>query len=249
VARALGDVLHHFDPRLGVAPGGPPEMLAATRSLAVAAVPLAPGDLLRAGAVWNLAVEMARLGAPGLVLAPAGDFVAGLDDGPGPLGTRLERLAGEDLGRAARERAAACAAATPGLALACLPEAGFERNFASHLEWALLLSAPDAPGLAEAERRALRVLAVRPDARVGITIHGARSLGEARDAFERLARAVEHQHPCGLASYGLLVDDLALYRAIVERRPVGLARPQSPAARALADVARLLLADAREEPR
>lgn len=249
MARALGDVLHHFDPSFAKARPGLSEARAGAPRAALAAVPLAPGDLLRAGAVWNLAVEIARLGAAGLVLAPAGDLVVGLDEGPGPLGTRVERFAGEEPGRAARARADACAAPGAVLALACLPEAGFERAFASDLAWALLLAAPDAASLGEAERMAERVVAVRPDARVGLTIHGARSVGEARDAFERLARVVERQSGCGLTSYGLLVDDLAIYRAIVERRPVGLARPQSPAARALADVARLLLADAREAPR
>jgi MinD-like ATPase involved in chromosome partitioning or flagellar assembly len=47
-------------------------------------------------------------------------------------------------------------------------------------------------------------------------------------------------------SYGLLVDDLHVYRAIVARRPIGLEHPQSPAARALRDVARLVLEDARK---
>jgi MinD-like ATPase involved in chromosome partitioning or flagellar assembly len=45
-------------------------------------------------------------------------------------------------------------------------------------------------------------------------------------------------------SYGLLVDALHVYRAIVAQRPIGLAHPQSPAARALRDVAQLLLTDA-----
>ena len=35
------------------------------------------------------------------------------------------------------------------------------------------------------------------------------------------------------------------HRAIVARRPIGLEHPQSPAARALRDVARLVLEDAR----
>jgi MinD-like ATPase involved in chromosome partitioning or flagellar assembly len=52
-----------------------------------------------------------------------------------------------------------------------------------------------------------------------------------------------------LLSYGLLVDDLHVYRAIVSGRPVGLEHPQSPAARALRDVARLLLEDTRSDAR
>ena len=43
----------------------------------------------------------------------------------------------------------------------------------------------------------------------------------------------------------LVVDDLHVYRAIVSRRPIGIEHPQSRAARALRDVARLVLDDAR----
>ena len=75
-----------------------------------------------------------------------------------------------------------------------------------------------------------------------MVIHGAGSVQEARRAFERLAGPLERLAAKPIASFGLLVDDLALYRSLVERRPVGLTRPQSPAGRALADVARLLLA-------
>jgi MinD-like ATPase involved in chromosome partitioning or flagellar assembly len=63
----------------------------------------------------------------------------------------------------------------------------------------------------------------------------------------RLARAARRNLRCDLCSYGLLVDDLHVYRAIVAQRPIGLAHPQSPAARALRDVAELLLGDAREK--
>jgi MinD-like ATPase involved in chromosome partitioning or flagellar assembly len=42
------------------------------------------------------------------------------------------------------------------------------------------------------------------------------------------------------------MDDLHVYRSIVARRPIGLEHPQSPAARALHDVAGLLLDDAME---
>jgi MinD-like ATPase involved in chromosome partitioning or flagellar assembly len=47
-------------------------------------------------------------------------------------------------------------------------------------------------------------------------------------------------------SYGLLVDDLHIYRASVAHRPIGLEHPQSRAARALRDVAQLLLDDAQD---
>jgi MinD-like ATPase involved in chromosome partitioning or flagellar assembly len=42
------------------------------------------------------------------------------------------------------------------------------------------------------------------------------------------------------------ISDLHIYRAIVAQRPIGLEHPQSRAARALRDVASLLLADAKD---
>jgi MinD-like ATPase involved in chromosome partitioning or flagellar assembly len=83
-------------------------------------------------------------------------------------------------------------------------------------------------------------------ARVGVTIHGARRMGEAEAAFGRLARSTANHLGRELTSYGLLVDDLHVYRAIVDKRPIGLVHPQSPAARCLRDVAEMLLRDARE---
>ena len=83
-------------------------------------------------------------------------------------------------------------------------------------------------------------------ARVGVTIHGARRIADAQSAFLHLAGVAARHLGRDLASYGLLVDDLHIYRAIVSRRPIGLEHPQSRAARALRDVARLLLEDARK---
>jgi hypothetical protein len=48
-----------------------------------------------------------------------------------------------------------------------------------------------------------------------------------------------------LTSYGLLFDDLYVYRAIAAGRPIGLAHPQAPATRALMDVAGLIYENTR----
>jgi hypothetical protein len=80
---------------------------------------------------------------------------------------------------------------------------------------------------------------------VGVTLHGVGTVAEARGAFERLAARSGPELRARLWSYGVLLDDLDVYRGLAEGRAVGLARPQSRAARALADVARLLLDDAR----
>ena len=89
-----------------------------------------------------------------------------------------------------------------------------------------------------------RLLWIHSAATLGATVHGVSSLEQASDAFCRLAAAVEMELGRELVSYGCLVDDLHVYRAIAERRPIALTRPQSRAARALRDVARLLHEDA-----
>ena len=71
---------------------------------------------------------------------------------------------------------------------------------------------------------------------------------DVRTSPEGLAARVEPALDRALASYGLLVDDLHLYRAIVAQRPIGLAHPAAPATRALADVASLLIADLFDGP-
>ena len=65
-------------------------------------------------------------------------------------------------------------------------------------------------------------------------------------SFGTLANAAWRQLQLSLTSYGLLVDDLHVYQAIVAQRPIGMVHPQSPAARSMGDVAQLLLEDARK---
>ena len=92
---------------------------------------------------------------------------------------------------------------------------------------------------------AKQVLVPDASARVGVAIHGASAIGDAKLAFEHLADVAQRHLGRGLESYGLLVDDLHVYRAIVSRRPIGIEHPQSRAARALRDVAQMILEDAR----
>jgi len=114
------------------------------------------------------------------------------------------------------------------------------------LRWTLLLTSSHVDDLRETYAIGRLVTSAMPRAAVGVTIHGARSVTEAENAFGRLAHAAAAHLRSELQSYGLLVDDLHVYRAIVAQRPIGLAHPQSPAARALRDVAGMLLDDARQ---
>jgi MinD-like ATPase involved in chromosome partitioning or flagellar assembly len=113
------------------------------------------------------------------------------------------------------------------------------------LRWVLLFASPDSGDLQEAYALAKRFARSNAEARIGITIHGAQQVGEAERVFRKLASTALRHLQHSVVSYGLLVDDLHIYRAIAAQRPIGLERPQSRAARALRDVARLLLADAR----
>lgn len=251
MARGLADVLHYFVPE--VPPLERVDRDPAARALPILGVPLGDGDVVRSALVWNLAIEVARLGSGATIVAPAGEDASSLwpDPGEGPLGTELVLTFAEDLGElasAARDVAATRvqAAGDRGFVLLRVPPGWLEKAPATQpfLRRVLLFAAPDRRDLVEAYALVKRCFAAGAES-VGVTIHGARSVTEAEQAFLRLARASERHLGRGLTSYGLLVDDLHVYRSIVSRRPIGLTHPHSPAARALQDVARLLSADLR----
>lgn len=230
-----------------------PPMRAST-VLPVVAVPIGDHDVLRAAFTWNLAVEIARLGGRAIVIAPGWDDPSPLwpDAGIGPLGAQLLPTTAADLGalyRVAIDTAIAQAgsARNGGVILVRVPPTWLRSSAegAALLRWTLLFSSTHRDDLLEAYGIGKLALNAHASADVGVAIHGARSLTEARNAFERLAEVARHHLDRHLLSYGLLVDDLDVYRAIVAQRPIGLVHPQSPAARALADVARLILDDAR----
>lgn len=259
--RDLGDVIHYFIPEAGASePGAAAPRRPAPNSGRVVGLPILEGDVLRAAFAWNLSVELARAGATAHLVAPReeGGSATWPAAGAGPLGAGLElsnATDGASLAQRAATADAAAAAAADGrparrdrCTLACIPESELESACASPSapqQW-LLLCSPSAASLRHARDLALQLGSAGGGAPIGATIHGVRSMIEAQEAFDALdaATAAALAHP--IKSYGLIADDLHLYRAIVASRPIGLAHPQSPAARALADVAKLLLGDLRE---
>jgi len=231
---------------VSVAPESPP--------LSILGLPIGDRDVVRAALAWNLSVETARLGDAALLLAPASTADSPLwpEAGPGPLGTELVLSAATglaDLEIHATELAKSHAAKTRGrgIVFVRVPPAWIasERASTQAIHWWLLLSSANRRELRHAVDVAERLHAADPDVQIGATIHGVSSISEASSAFEHLARLSREGFGGALRSYGLLVDDLHVYRAIAAQRPIGLAHPQAPATRALMDVARLLAEDTR----
>ena len=106
-----------------------------------------------------------------------------------------------------------------------------------------LLAPVSDPGRAEFLARTERILARRPDAHIGLTMRGVEGLAEARDGFLRFAEIFEARFDQRLLSYGLVVDEIAVHRSWVRRRPVGLEGAEGRAGRCLRDIAQLLADD------
>lgn len=222
--------------------------------LPILGLPIGARDVVRAAIAWNLAIETARLGGTSLMLAPASDLGSPLwpEPGVGPLGAELVITGARDLDalyEAASDLSIRRAekARHGGIVFVRIPPEWIQPETppATPIDWLLLLCSSDRRDLAEAYERAQAVLQTNPRADIGLTVHGVDAIDEARHAFEHLSRRSEAELGQTLTSYGLLVDDLDVYRAIAAQRPIGLAHPQAPATRALMDVARLLYEDAR----
>ncbi|MCG8589845.1 MAG: hypothetical protein MJE66_11190 [Proteobacteria bacterium] len=253
--RDLGDVLHYFLPEAVPAEEEPAPRSPARppAALPLLSLPIGDRDVVRAAFAWNLVVEVARLGGRAVLVAPGDDESLWPDGGETPLGAEIVRTpCGElsDLYHAALDVAVSRApeASEGGVVFVRIPPCWLRKavDGGRLLEWVLLFSSPDPRDLLETYGIAKLLMAANPSSRVGVTIHGVRRHGDAHAAFARIARTSQQflGHP--LVSYGLLVDDLHVYRAIVARRPVGLAHPQAPAAKALQDVARMVFEDAQE---
>jgi hypothetical protein len=261
----LADVLHYFLPEAQEKRrANPPTQARRAGSngahrlhpaaLPLVAVPIGDCDVVRAAFCWNLVFEIARLGGEAAIVTPAEDAASPLWPEPDSESIGAEVIASPasnigELYRAALDVAVSRAAESRdgGLILVRIPPSWLtlSADAGNLLRWTLLFTSSDSRELLETYGLAKLLMAASPSARVGVTIHGARRLDEAEQAFTRLTRSAERHIGRGVVSYGLLVDDLDVYRAIVAQRPIALTHPQSPAARALRDVAKILLDDAR----
>jgi hypothetical protein len=228
--------------------------IASAPRLPILGLPIGDQDVVRTALAWNLSVETSRLGGTSLLVAPETDRDSPIwpEPGVGPLGCELLFCPSKDLAslyETAGELAARRARKSQrgGIVFVRIPPAWLTHDRVPQdlMRWILVLTRPNRRDLSESLDLAATLTRIQPDIELGITIHGVQRIAEARSAFERLGQAAKDQLGLGLISYGLLVDDLNVYRAIAAQRPIGLAHPQAPATRALMDVARLLYQDAR----
>ena len=222
--------------------------------LPVLGLPIGDRDVVRAALAWNLAIETARLGGATSILAPEIDRGSPLwpEPGVGPLGCQLLFCPAKDLdglyaAAVALARSQGATARNGGAIFLRIPPEWLAADAPprDHVRWHLLLSGASAVDLEESVDVAHTLARSHPGSEIGLSVHGVQRVAEAKTAFERASRRLRDVAGQDLISYGLLVDDLHVYRAIAAQRPIGLAHPQSPAARALADVARLIYEDAR----
>ncbi len=240
----------------------PPRRETSRLPLSILGVPLGERDVVHAAYTWNLAVETTRLGGSSAIITPDLDLAAPLwpSIGQGPRELEIVHCAARSLAelrQAASELAEerGKAARRGGIVFARIPPAWLADADAKSeadpapaedwIRWLLVFTSARRRDVEATFERVSRWIRQRPGLEVGVTIHGVHQIAEARAAFDEIARTCDERHGVSLASYGLLVDDLDVYRSIAAGQPIGVAHPHAPAARALTDVARLLYEDAR----
>lgn len=247
--RDLGDVLHYFIPESGDPERPRPERLTrdeAPRAHALS-LPIGDHDVVRSALAWNLAVELTSQGMRSCVIAPGQDPESPLwpVSSEGPLSVEVDLVDAsslETLASRVRERLAAPRSVR--LAISRVPPrwllgARDSRDPESLrlLDWVLLFTTPDRNDLIESYGLIKLIRRIHPRARIAVALHGTADAGEAERALDRLEAACVRHLGAGIETRGVLRDDLHLYRAIVSERPVGLAHPQSPVAKALREFA------------
>jgi len=262
---AASDATRAFVRRPDLVPASPPRRRmpppprdASLLPLSILGVPLGERDVVHAAYTWNLAVETARLGGSSAILTPdharAAPLWPGSKSGPGDVEivhSPARNLA--ELRRSAAELAdeRGKTASRGGVVFAHIPPAWLDASETNPalapdgIRWLLLFTSARSREIESTFEGIRRWVRARPGLEVGVAIHGVRRIDDARQAFDELARRCDQQIGLALASYGLLVDDLDVYRAIAAGRSVMGTSPNCPAARALNDVARLIYEDAR----
>ncbi|MEN8160540.1 MAG: hypothetical protein ABFS41_10765 [Myxococcota bacterium] len=239
MARELADVLHYFldDEAAAAAP---------SRCLALLAE---PDELLGTALLWNLGHELTRRGLSVAWVSALSDEELLPSEATGVLPRLLTPVDDLDALAAAVREAGSKAGGRqpPQLVLTRVPPSWLAASprGTELLDWALLLTGPDADQRTEARVRLRCVAEAHPAARIGVTLHGVRSVAEAESAFTTLAHELRRHGPTPW-SYGLLFEEHLLYDALLRRRPLTHHRPESRAAEAPRDVARLLHEDLRD---
>jgi hypothetical protein len=240
VARELADVLHYFlDDESTVA--------GRARCLALIAE---PDELLGTALLWSLGHELTHRGLSVAWVSTLSDEELLPSEATGVLPRLLTPVDDLDALAAAVNEAGAKNGERqpPQLVLTRVPPSWLAASprGTELLDWSLLLTGPDADARAEARIRIRQVAETHPSARVGVTLHGVRSVREAEQAFGELTHELARHGPAP-TSYGLLLEEHLLYDALLGRRPLTHHRPESRAAEALQDVARLLHEDLRDD--
>ncbi len=260
--RDLSDVLHYFMPELerpddvATPPpepsAHPPEATSeADALLPLASVPIADRDMLRAGLVASLAEEVGELGGRTILVTPDTANARGLFTGDTATEVEVAEVGSlHELASIAVERAEGLkqADAVDGVVIARIPPEWLDAAEmpGELLDWLLLFTSTHERNLCDAFALASRVLRENPEAEIGVAVHGAAGRREGEAAFGVLARSVEQRLGRSLVNYGLLLEDLDVYRSLAARQAIGRAHPDSPARAALREAAKLVFERARK---
>jgi hypothetical protein len=273
VPRDLADVLHYFMPELTPdAAGTPASVLRPTsaevdasrthrvsearpNALPIVAVPISDQQIVCASLVSGIADHIASLGGDATILTPStpNSKRLFLRSSVPSQGARVQTSRADSLSSlfsAAVELSETRAddADGGGVVLVRVPPAWLRgaEDASELLDWVLLFSATDSRSLADTYALAAWVLGENPGGEIGVTIYGASDQREAEEAFGALAQSVEQRLGLSVASYGLIIEDLDVYRAILTGRALGQANPQSLAAGGVREAAKLVFERARK---
>lgn len=271
--RDLADVLHYFMPELtGEDPVSAPAIPALNSAgeatnernsrvdelataLPIIAVPIAEQQIVCASLVSGMADHIAALGGDATILTPNTPNARVLflrssveSDGARVQTTRAESLSALYSAAVELSETRGGDSEAGGVVVVRVPPSWLRgaEDASDLLDWMLLFSATDARSLADTYALAAWALGENAKAEIGVTIYGAEGRREAESAFGALARSVEQRLGLSVASYGLLVEDLDVYRAIVTGRALGRSNPQSLAADGLREAAKLVFERARK---